>query len=53
MGLGLAFQKKEGASIDPSKIEKTFILENKGISNKIAELFYLKQTKCTAILRCN
>ncbi|MBY7142261.1 PRD domain-containing protein [Virgibacillus sp. NKC19-3] len=38
MGRGLAFQKKEGAFIDPSKIEKTFILESKGISNKIAEL---------------
>src|SRR5699024_1678615 len=38
MGLGLAFQKKEGSKIDPRKIEKTFILENKGVSNKIAEL---------------
>ena len=38
MGLGLAFQKKEGSTIDPDKIEKTFILENKGVSNKIAEL---------------
>ncbi|MFD1068055.1 BglG family transcription antiterminator LicT [Oceanobacillus locisalsi] len=38
MGRGLAFQKKEGSSIDPAKIEKTFILESKGISNKIAEL---------------
>src|SRR5699024_12357216 len=38
MGLGLAFQKKEGSKIDPKKIEKTFILENKGVSNKIAEL---------------
>ncbi|MCF3942887.1 BglG family transcription antiterminator LicT [Oceanobacillus alkalisoli] len=38
MGLGLAFQKKEGDSIDPEKIEKTFILEHKGVSNKIAEL---------------
>ena len=38
MGKGLAFQKKPGSSIDPSKIEKTFTLENKGISNKIAEL---------------
>ncbi|GGP16171.1 BglG family transcription antiterminator LicT [Oceanobacillus neutriphilus] len=38
MGLGLAFQKKEGSSVDPSKIDKIFILESKGISNKIAEL---------------
>lgn len=38
MGLGLAFQKKEGDSIDPEKVEKIFILEHKGISNKIAEL---------------
>src|SRR5699024_10814125 len=38
MGKGLVFQKKEGCSIDPSKIEKTFILENKGISSQIAEL---------------
>src|SRR5699024_4561389 len=38
MGKGLAFQKKPGEPIDPTKIEKTFILENKDISNKIAEL---------------
>src|SRR5690625_502166 len=38
MGKGLAFQKKPGSSIEPTKIEKTFTLENKGISNKIAEL---------------
>lgn len=38
MGKGLAFQKKVGETIDPDKIEKTFILENKGITNKIAEL---------------
>lgn len=38
MGLGLAFQKKPGSKIDPKKIEKTFILDNKGVTNKIAEL---------------
>ncbi|WP_440896498.1 BglG family transcription antiterminator LicT [Amphibacillus sp. Q70] len=38
MGKGLVFQKKIGSSIDPTKIEKTFVLESKGISTKIAEL---------------
>src|SRR5699024_9966504 len=38
MGRGLAYQKKPASSNDESKIEKTFTLENKGISNKIAEL---------------
>lgn len=38
MGKGLVFRKRIGSSIDPAKIEKTFVLENKGISIKIAEL---------------
>ncbi|WP_066320009.1 BglG family transcription antiterminator LicT [Bacillus sp. FJAT-29814] len=42
MGRGLAFQKKVGESVDPSKIEKTFFLENQGISEKLAKL--LKDT---------
>lgn len=42
MGRGLAFQKKVGESVDTSKIEKTFVLENQGISEKLAKL--LKDT---------
>lgn len=38
MGRGLAFQKKAGDLVDPAKIEKSFVLEKKGISDKIAEL---------------
>jgi len=38
MGKGLAFQKKVGESIDASKIEKTFVLEKHGVSNKLAKL---------------
>lgn len=38
MGRGLAFQKKVGDAIDNSKIEKTFILEKHGISDKLATL---------------
>ncbi|MEN2466036.1 PRD domain-containing protein [Ornithinibacillus sp. JPR2-1] len=42
MGKGLAFQKKVGQSIDPSKVEKTFVLQNTGISEKLDQL--LKHT---------
>ena len=42
MGRGLAFQKKVGQSIDESKIEKTFVLQNRGISEKLNQL--LKHT---------
>lgn len=38
MGKGLAFQKKVGQPIDESKIEKTFILQNSGISDKLNQL---------------
>ncbi|GLC87202.1 BglG family transcription antiterminator LicT [Lysinibacillus piscis] len=38
MGKGLAFSKKIGDSIDESKIEKTFILENQTISDKLTDL---------------
>ncbi|MGM9926437.1 MAG: BglG family transcription antiterminator LicT [Bacillus sp. (in: firmicutes)] len=38
MGCGIAFQKKVGDEIDSSKIEKTFVLENHSISDKLAEL---------------
>lgn len=38
MGRGLAFQKKVGDTIDPSKIEKTFVLKKQGISDKLAKL---------------
>ena len=38
MGRGLAFQKKVGDTIDNAKVEKTFILEKHGISDKLATL---------------
>jgi beta-glucoside operon transcriptional antiterminator len=38
MGRGLAFQKKAGEPIDTSKIEKTFVLEKHGVSDKLAQL---------------
>ncbi|MUK90333.1 PRD domain-containing protein [Ornithinibacillus sp. L9] len=38
MGRGLAFQKKVGQSIDESKVEKTFVLQNTGISEKLDQL---------------
>ncbi|WP_088103419.1 BglG family transcription antiterminator LicT [Halalkalibacter urbisdiaboli] len=38
MGRGLAFQKKAGEPIDTTKIEKTFVLEKKGVSDKLAQL---------------
>jgi beta-glucoside operon transcriptional antiterminator len=38
MGRGLAFQKKVGQTIDPTQIEKTFVLENHGIAEKLAKL---------------
>jgi len=38
MGRGLAFQKKVGELVDPTKIEKSFILKKKGISDKLAAL---------------
>lgn len=42
MGKGLAFQKKVGQLIDEAKIEKTFVLQNSGISEKLLQL--LKDT---------
>ncbi|EMA6344545.1 BglG family transcription antiterminator LicT [Bacillus cytotoxicus] len=38
MGRGLGFQKKVGDTIDESKIEKTFVLETKEVSEKLATL---------------
>ncbi|MEK3906524.1 BglG family transcription antiterminator LicT [Oceanobacillus sp. FSL W7-1309] len=38
MGRGLAFKKKPGDAVDAAKIEKTFILEDAGVANKLAEL---------------
>ncbi|MFK3936846.1 BglG family transcription antiterminator LicT [Alkalihalobacillus sp. NPDC078783] len=38
MGRGLAFQKKTGDIIDSTKVEKTFILEKDGVSDKLATL---------------
>lgn len=38
MGRGLAFQKKIGDMVDLSKVEKTFVLEKQGISDKLADL---------------
>lgn len=42
MGKGLAFQKKVGQTIDSTMIEKTFILQNHGITEKLAQV--LKNT---------
>ncbi|GAE30252.1 BglG family transcription antiterminator LicT [Alkalihalobacillus hemicellulosilyticus] len=38
MGKGLAFQKKVGQLVETDKIEKTFILESQGVSEKLATL---------------
>ncbi|MEK5445023.1 BglG family transcription antiterminator LicT [Fredinandcohnia sp. FSL W7-1320] len=38
MGKGLAFQRKSGDIIDASQIEKTFILQKHGITEKLAKL---------------
>ncbi|WP_413376741.1 BglG family transcription antiterminator LicT [Alkalihalobacillus sp. 1P02AB] len=38
MGRGIAFQRKVGDQIDQEKIEKTFVLGNHGISDKLVEL---------------
>ena len=32
MGRGIAFQKKKGDEIDESRVEKIFVLKNKGIN---------------------
>ncbi|RCW63924.1 BglG family transcription antiterminator LicT [Saliterribacillus persicus] len=38
MGRGIAFQKKAGGQIDDSQVEKTFVLQNTGISEKLDQL---------------
>lgn len=38
MGRGVAFQKKKGDEIDESKIEKIFVLKDKGINDKLIAL---------------
>jgi len=38
MGRGLAFQKKAGDEVDLSKVEKTFVLNTKGLSERLADL---------------
>ncbi|MDL4840972.1 BglG family transcription antiterminator LicT [Aquibacillus rhizosphaerae] len=38
MGKGLAFQKKAGQPIDLDKVEKKFVLEDQGLSDKLADL---------------
>ncbi|MDX8046469.1 PRD domain-containing protein [Gracilibacillus sp. S3-1-1] len=38
MGKGLAFQKKVGESVDISRIEKNFVLQDTGISEKLNQL---------------
>lgn len=38
MGRGISFQKKKGDSIDESKVEKIFVLENKSINDKLLTL---------------
>nr|WP_309100343.1 PRD domain-containing protein [Fredinandcohnia onubensis] len=39
MGKGLAFGRKGGDTIDTTKIEKTFVLQKNGVSDKLAKLF--------------
>lgn len=38
MGRGLAFQMKPGQSIDDKKVEKTFVLKDTSIGDKLVEL---------------
>lgn len=38
MGRGLAFQRKPGQSIDDKKVEKTFVLKDTSIGDKLVEL---------------
>ncbi|MGW9100395.1 BglG family transcription antiterminator LicT [Priestia megaterium] len=38
MGRGLAFQKRAGEEIDETKIEKTFVIHSKSLSDKLSEL---------------
>ncbi|MGY4688283.1 BglG family transcription antiterminator LicT [Salibacterium sp. K-3] len=38
MGRGLAFQQRPGDTVETAKVEKTFILENHAVSEKLAEL---------------
>jgi len=40
MGRGIAFQKRPGDVVDESKIEKTFKLDNKDVSEKFKTLLY-------------
>jgi beta-glucoside operon transcriptional antiterminator len=40
MGRGIAFQKRPGDEVDESKIEKTFKLDNKDVSEKFKTLLY-------------
>lgn len=40
MGRGVAFQKRPGDLVDESKIEKTFKLDNKDVSEKFKTLLY-------------
>jgi len=40
MGRGIAFQKRPGDLVDESKIEKTFKLDNKDVSEKFKTLLY-------------
>ncbi|MEH7305540.1 BglG family transcription antiterminator LicT [Neobacillus drentensis] len=40
MGRGIAFQKRPGEEVDESKIEKTFKLDNKDVSEKFKTLLY-------------
>lgn len=39
MGRGLAFNKRIGDEIDPTCIEKTFVMEGKEVTNQLAALF--------------
>ncbi|MEH7379005.1 PRD domain-containing protein [Bacillus sp. JJ1533] len=38
IGKGLAFNRKDGDTIDTTKIEKTFVLQKNGVSDKLSKL---------------
>lgn len=45
MGKGLGFQKKVGDTIDEAKVEKTFVLQNTSISEKLNQLLQYTSEK--------
>ena len=51
LGRGIAYQKKIGDLVDSEKIEKTFVLDTKELSNKFIELF--REVPINHIELCN